>query len=208
MLRWSVSSTAPDPDSIHAAAQVIRKGGVIAFPTSTLYGLGADANNPRAVERIFHIKGRQPHRPILVLIRDRACLPALVRTIPPKAVVLMEAFWPGGVTLVLHAGLGVSSRLTGNTGKIGVRVPKHPVAAAIVEQLEGPMTGTSANLSGQGGCSDVSCLEKQVSEHLDGVVDAGPLPGGRGSTVIDVTVDPPRILREGTISTHQIRSVL
>ena len=208
MVRWSVSSTAPDPDSIHAAAQVIRKGGIIAFPTSTLYGLGADANNPQAVEKIFHIKGRQPHRPILVLIRDKAYLSALARTIPPKAAILMEAFWPGGITLVLHAGQGVSSRLTGNTGKIGVRVPKHPVAAAIVDQLEGAMTGTSANLSGQGGCSDVSRLEKRVSEQLDGVVDAGPLPGGRGSTVIDVTVDPPRILREGTISKHQIWSVL
>lgn len=208
MVRWTLSSTAPDPGSIHAAAQVIRNGGIIAFPTSTLYGLGADANNPLAVERIFHIKGRLSHRPILILIRDKTCLPGIARAIPPKAAALIEAFWPGGITLVLHAGEGVSSRLTGDTGKIGVRVPKHPVAAAILDQLEGPMTGTSANLSGQGGCSDVSCLEKQVSAQLDGVVDAGPLQGGRGSTVIDVTVDPPRILREGTISAHQIRSVL
>jgi L-threonylcarbamoyladenylate synthase len=206
MVRWTLSSTTPDPDSIHAAAQIIRNGGIIAFPTSTLYGLGADANNPLAVERIFQVKGRLSHRPILILIRDKACLPELVRTIPPKAAVLIEAFWPGGITLVLHAGEGVSSRLTGNTGKIGVRVPKHPVAAAILDQLEGPMTGTSANLSGQGSCSDVSCMEKQVSARLDGVVDAGPLQGGRGSTVIDVTVVPPRILREGTISDHQIQS--
>ena len=187
---------------------MIRKGGIIAFPTSTLYGLGADANNPRAVERIFDIKGRQAHHPLLVLIRDRTCLSELVREIPPKAVLLMEAFWPGGITVVLHAGERVSNRLTGNTGKIGVRVPKHPVAAAIVAQLEGPMTGTSANLSGRGGCSDIACLEEQVSAQLDGVVDAGPLQGGRGSTVIDVTIDPPRILREGTISEQQIQSVL
>lgn len=208
MVHWNISATTPDPDIIQAAVQVVRKGGIIAFPTSTLYGLGADANNLQAVERIFKIKGRQPHRPLLILIKDKACLPELVREIPPKALILMEAFWPGGITVVLHASERVSTRLTGNTGKIGVRVPKHPVAAAIVSQLEGPMTGTSANLSGRGGCSDISCLEKQVSAHLDGVVDAGPLQGGRGSTVIDVTIDPPQILREGTISERQILSVL
>ena len=205
---WNISATTPDPDTLHAVVQVIRKGGVIVFPTSTLYGLGVDANNPQAVERIFDIKGRQSHRPLLVLIRDKTCVPELVKEIPPKAVLLMEAFWPGGITVVLHAGERISSRLTGNTGKIGVRVPKHPVAAAIVAQLEGPMTGTSANLSGRGGCSDISYLEEQVSAQLDGVVDAGPLQGGRGSTVIDVTIDPPQILREGTISEHQIQSVL
>jgi L-threonylcarbamoyladenylate synthase len=205
---WNISATTPDPATLHAVVQVIRNGGIIAFPTSTLYGLGADANNPQAVERIFDIKGRQFHRPLLVLIRDRTFLPELVREIPPKAVLLMEAFWPGGVTVVFHAGEWISSRLTGNTGKIGVRVPKHPVAAAIVAQLEGPMTGTSANLSGRGGCSDIACLEKQISAQLDGVADAGPLQGGRGSTVIDVTIDPPQILREGTISEHQIQSVL
>jgi L-threonylcarbamoyladenylate synthase len=208
MVHWNISATAPDPDIIHAAVRVIRKGGIIAFPTSTLYGLGADANNPRAVERIFDIKGRQPHHPLLVLIRDKICLPELVREIPPQAVLLMEAFWPGGITVVLHAGERISDRLTGNTGKIGVRVPKHPVAAAIVAELEGPMTGTSANLSGRGGCSDISHLEEQVSTQLDAVVDAGPLKGGRGSTVIDMTIDPPRILREGTISERQILSVL
>ena len=208
MTHWSISATTPDPDTIHAIVQVIRKGGIIAFPTSTLYGLGADAINPQAVESVFDIKGRQSHRPLLVLIRDKACLPDLVREIPPKAVLLMEAFWPGGVTMVFHASERMSNRLTGNTGKIGVRVPKHPVAAAIVAQLEGPMTGTSANLSGGEGCSDISCLEEQVSAQLDGVLDAGPLKGGRGSTVIDLTMDPPQILREGTISEHRILSVL
>ena len=208
MPHWNISAARPDPDSIHAVAQVFRKGGIVAFPTSTLYGLGADTNNPRAVASIFDIKRRQSHRPLLILIKDKTCLPELVREIPPKAVLLMEAFWPGGITLVFHAGKQISKRLTGNTGKIGVRVPKHPVAAAIVAQLERPMTGTSANLSGRGGCPDISCLEERVSARLAGVVDAGPLKGGRGSTVIDLTIDPPRILREGTISEHRIMSVL
>ncbi len=208
MARWNISPTEPDPDIIHTIVQVIRRGGVIVFPTSTLYGLGADADNPKAVESVFDIKGRQPHRPLLVLIRNKTYLPGLVREVPSKAVILMEAFWPGGITVVFNAGERISSRLTGNTGKIGIRVPKHPVAVSILSQLEEPLTGTSANLSGRGGCSDISCLEEQVSAQLDGVVDAGPLKGGRGSTVIDVTTEPPCILREGTISERQIRSVL
>lgn len=208
MACWNISPTEPDPDIIHTIVQVIRRGGVIAFPTSTLYGLGADAGNPKAVESVFDIKGRQPHRPLLVLIRNKTNLPGLVREVPSKAVVLMEAFWPGGITVVFNAGEHISSRLTGNTGKIGIRIPKHPVAVAILSQLEGPLTGTSANLSGRGGCSEISCLDEQVSVQLDGVVDAGPLKGGRGSTVIDVTIDPPRVLREGTISEQQILSVL
>lgn len=208
MTVWNISSATPNPDIIHAVVQVIRNGGVVVCPTSTLYGLGADAGNPQAVERIFDIKGRQYNQPLLVLIRDMSWVPDLVHEIPPKAAILMEAFWPGGITIVFNASDRVSGRLTGNTGKIGIRVPKHPVAAAIVAELANPLTGTSANLSGRGGCSDISCLEKQVSTQLDGVVDAGPLKGGRGSTVIDMTFDPPRILRQGTISEHQILSVL
>ena len=208
MARWNVSSTTPDLNMVRAAVQVIRQGGVIAFPTSSLYGLGADANNSRAVEKIFKIKGREPHRPILVLIPDMTHLPELVRKIPATASILMEAFWPGGMTLVFNAGHQVSGSLTGNSGKIGVRIPKHPVAAAIVSELAGPLTGTSANLSGQGGCSDIAHLDESVATRLDGVMDAGPLQGGRGSTVVDVTMDPPHILREGTISEKQILSVL
>ncbi len=112
-VHWNISPTAPDPKTVHAVVQVIRKGGVIAFPTSTLYGLGADASNPQAVERIFSIKRRQSHRPLLILIKDQTCLPELVREIPYKATLLMEAFWPGGITIVFEASERVSSRLTG-----------------------------------------------------------------------------------------------
>ena len=208
MTVWNISSATPDPDAIYTVVQVIRNGGVVAFPTSTLYGLGADADNPQAVKKIFDIKVRQHNQPLLVLIRDVSWLPELVQEIPPKAAILMEAFWPGGITIVFNADYRVSGRLTGRTGKIGIRVPKHPVAAAIVAELASPLTGTSANLSGKGGCSDISCLEERVAEQLDGVLDAGPLKGGRGSTVIDVTFDPPRILRQGTISEKEIQSVL
>ena len=206
MMRWRISASDPDPEIVRAAVGVLRKGGVLAFPTSTLYGLGADAGNPRAVEKIFDLKGRDSHRPLLVLIKDQADLPDLVRDIPPKAVLLMEAFWPGGLTIIFNAGPRTSSRLTGGTGKIGVRVPAHPAAAAMVAELARPMTGTSANPSGGEGCWDISRLDAALASRLDGVVDAGPLKGGRGSTVIDITVDPPCILREGTVSETAIRS--
>ncbi len=208
MIPWPISSRAPENAVIQIAVAVLRRGGVIAFPTSTLYGLGADATNSKAVQRIYTIKSRSQKQPILILIRDKTWLTMLVKKIPPVADTLMDAFWPGGITMVFHASQKISSDLMGDTGKIGIRVPNHPVAAAIVSELGGPLTGTSANLSGYPGCADVDALDVDVAAQLDGVLDAGPLRGGRGSTVIDVTEDPPRILREGTISKDQIESLL
>lgn len=208
MASWLISSQKPETDVIRSAVGELRKGGVIAFPTSTLYGLGADARNSKAVQKIFDIKSRDPKQAILILIGDKTWLATLVKKIPPVADKLMDAFWPGGLTMVFEAGRNILPVLTGDTGKIGIRVPKHPVAAAIVSELNGPLTGTSANLSGRPGCFDVVDLDGEVASQVDGVLDAGPLRGGRGSTVIDVTAEPPEILREGTISRDQINSVM
>ena len=208
MTPWPIFSQAPEKAVIQKAVAVLKRGGVIAFPTSTLYGLGADAANPAAIQRIFAIKFRSPKQAILILIRDKAWLPKLVKKIPPVAINLMDAFWPGGITMVFQASQNILPDLMGDTGKIGIRVPKHPVAAAIVSELDRPLTGTSANLSGRPGCFNVDNLDVEVAAKLDGVLDAGPLTGGRGSTVIDVTEDPPQILREGTISKEQIESLL
>jgi len=205
---WPISAKAPDGDVIQDAVALLRNGGVIAFPTSTLYGLGADARNPDAIRRIFTIKSRSPKEAILILIRDKKWLQPLVKEIPLIAEVLMEAFWPGGITMVFQASQNILPDLMGDTGKIGIRIPKHPVAAALVSQLDGPLTGTSANLSGRPGCADVANLDVELASQLDGVLDAGPLQGGPGSTVIDVTQDPPQVLREGTISKKQIASLL
>jgi len=208
MTIWSISAHTPEADVVRDAVSVLRGGGVIAFPTSTLYGLGADATNPAAIQRIYLIKSRSPKQPILILIRDKAVLQPFVQKIPPTAAVLMDALWPGGITLVFKASPKISPDLMGDSGKIGIRVPKHPVAAALVSELNGPLTGTSANLSGRPGCADVANLDAEVAGQLDGALDAGPLKGGRGSTVIDVTVEPPQILRQGTISKKHIDSVL
>ena len=196
----------PEPDIIAEAAAVIKQGGVIAFPTRCLYGLGADAFNPDAVERMVQIKQRPDNKPILVLIDTRNRLKSLVTHIPPAADAIIEAFWPGRVTLVFEARDMLAVQLTAQTGKIGVRLPGHPAASALVKHLKGPVTGTSANLSGRAGCHRAQDLEPQSAGRLDLILDAGTLMGGVGSTVVDVTVDPPRIIREGQVATNDILS--
>lgn len=178
------------------------------FPTQCLYGLAADARNPDAVAEIFRIKGRSSHKPLLVLIKNQQVLKAIVKDIPPQALKLMLQFWPGKLTIIFFAQNNLPGVLTGKTGKIGVRLPGHCVASMLTQLMENPITGTSANLSGMPGCFNIRDLESQILHEVDLVLDAGPLSGGIGSTVIDVTEKQPLILREGVISTDQIFSCL
>jgi len=194
----------PDADLIQNGAAVIRKGGVIAFPTRCLYGLGANAFNPEAVDRIFKIKQRPANNPLLVLIDDPQRLKRLVTHISVAAKVIAERFWPGRVTLVFDASAQVPNYLTAGTGKIGIRLAGHPVATALAGASQGPITGTSANVSGSPGCHQIRDLMPEVTEQLDLILDAGPLKGGRGSTVVDVTGEVPRVLREGVVSEKEI----
>jgi len=203
-LTRKIDSVHPEPELIKEAAAVIMKGGVVVFPTRCLYGLGADALDPDAVEKIIKIKQRPEDNPILVLIHSRRQLDSLVANISPAAVAIMEAFWPGRVTLVFEASVTLSNRLTARTGKIGVRLAGHPVAAALVKQVGSPVTGTSANLSGRPGCHQVHYLDPPIAKQVDLVLDAGMLKGGAGSTIVDVTADAPQILREGQVSAEEI----
>jgi L-threonylcarbamoyladenylate synthase len=198
----------PEPEIIQRAVNVIKQGGIIAFPTRCLYGLGADAFNAAAVDRIFKIKQRSFQKPILILIAQRIRLRRLVSNVPTTAARIMDHFWPGRMTLVFEAADSVPRHLTAGTAKIGIRLPGHPVAAALVNSLGRPLTGTSANLSGRPGCRRIDDLDPQIIQHLDIVLDAGPLKGGTGSTVVDVTHDMPRILREGEVSTKEILTLI
>jgi L-threonylcarbamoyladenylate synthase len=182
------------------AVQIIEEGGVIAYPTETFYGLGADGRNENAIERIFLIKGRDIKNPLSVIIGDRRDVGDLVEGIPEIALRLMETFWPGALTLLFTASQNVSSRLTAGTGKIGVRVSSHPIAIALAKALRHPITATSANPSGAGECTSVHEVIKCIGDKIDAVIDGGQTPGGKGSTIIDVTTHPPVILRDGTIS--------
>lgn len=186
------------------AARLIAAGGVVGFPTRCLYGLGADALNPVAIDRIFAIKRRCRKRPILVLIAHRRELAPLVQDIPDSALRLMQRFWPGQVTLVFAARGGLPPGLTAGSGRIGVRLAAHPVARALLSLLHRPLTATSANLSGHPGVARIESLDRKLTARLDLILDAGPLAGGAGSTVVDVTLQPPRILRQGCVAARLV----
>ena len=197
----------PDPELIRVAVEMLRHSGVVVFPTSGLYGLGADAFDGEALARVYAIKGRPAHKPILVLISDPHALEGLVGAVPRYARALMQHLWPGGITIILEAVAGVSEVLTAGTGKIGVRLPAHPVARALVAQFGGVITATSANLSGQPPVAGVDQLDRAVKEGVDLIVDAGRLAGGPGSTVVDATCWPFKIIREGAVSRQAIEAV-
>ncbi len=194
----------PEADIIKAAADIIHQGGVVVFPTRCLYGLGTDALDSIAVDRVARIKQRPPDNPILVLIDSQQRLTDLVAHVPPAAVVLMQTFWPGRLTLVFEAQATLPHPLTAGSAKIGVRLPGHPVAYALVKQAGTAITGTSANLSGRPGCSQVKDLDNSIAGQVDLILDGGVLKGGAGSTIIDITADPPHILREGQVSAEEI----
>jgi L-threonylcarbamoyladenylate synthase len=198
----------PEAERIDEAVALLKKGGVIAFPTETFYGLGADARNDEAIEKIFGIKGRDFKNPILVVIGDRGHLDAFATDIPDKARELMDRFWPGPLTIVFRAAPSVSPKLTAGTGKIGIRLTSHPIAMEISKRLGGPLTATSANLSGMPECSSAVEVLSQLGGKLDGVIDGGQAPGGKGSTIVDVTVSPVKILREGVIAASLIQDTL
>ncbi len=200
----SINPHDPEPGAISQAAEAIAAGRVVIFPTRGLYGLGADAFNPDAVKRIFQIKGRPPNKPLLVLISDPADVHRLVSATRPATRHLMHCFWPGGVTLIMPAREELAAELTGGSKKIGVRQTAHPVARALVQAVGSPLTGTSANISGAGGCARVSDIDPALIEAVDLVLDCGALAGGPGSTVVDVSAAAPVILRQGAVEGRQI----
>lgn len=204
----SIHHQNPEAETIAQAVHIIETGGLVVFPTWCLYGLATDALNPQAIQKVFDIKKRPPENPILILIKHINELNHLVRHVPTSAQRIMNQFWPGKVTLVFEAQDCIPPILTAGTGKIGIRIPEHPVAAALVKALPHPITGTSANLSGQHGCSDISQMPREIIEKADLVLDAGKLMGGMGSTVIDVTCDPIRIIREGAVPASKIFQAL
>lgn len=206
--RFAVDPHRPDPAVIETAAGILRRGGVVVFPTRCLYGLAADALNAAAVGRVFALKRRPADNPLLVLVQDRSRVAPLVRRVTSAADLLMRHFWPGLVTVVFAAREGLPPNLTAGTGKIGIRVPSHPVAAALVQAFGGPLTGTSANISGRPGCARVAQLDLELAAGVGAILDAGPLSGGPGSTVVDTTGKAPRVLRAGSVSARAVLRLL
>jgi L-threonylcarbamoyladenylate synthase len=178
----------------------LRSGGVIGFPTDTAYGLGADPWNEAAVRQIFKIKGRPDTRPILLLIDSFEMLEH-VAFIPKDLHALTERFWPGPLTMILPAREStVLSSITAGTGTVGVRWPSAPFALRLVNALRKPITATSANRTGMGTAVTAEEVRFQLHDRLDVLVDGGTLPTRSGSTLLDLSVDPPVLLREGPVS--------
>jgi L-threonylcarbamoyladenylate synthase len=194
----AVDAVAPAHPVLVDAAAVLRTGGVVAFPTETFYALGVAALDAAAVRRLFALKGRPVSRPILVLVDDPARIEAFAR-IPDAARPLMARHWPGALTLVLAAREGVPVELTAGTATIGVRQPAHAVARGLAAAFGGPVTAPSANLTDEAPPATAAEVLRVFDGRIELVLDGGTTPGGLPSTVLDVTVDPPRILRPGAV---------
>ncbi|MFO7568752.1 MAG: L-threonylcarbamoyladenylate synthase [Smithellaceae bacterium] len=186
------------------ASAIVTRGGVIAYPTETIYGLGVDASNDQAIRKIFEIKGRNFANPISVIIGELNDVYALVRRTTGAAETLMAAFWPGPLTIVFEAADSVSPLLTAGTGKIGIRLSGHDGARKIAQKIGKPLTATSANLSGAPECMDAASVIEQIGDSIDAVVDLGEKGGAIGSTILDATTENPVMLRPGAISREAI----
>jgi len=190
----------PDEKSLNRAVDVLRQGGIIAYPTETFYGLGVDTTNEKAIQRLFAVKGRDFRNPIPVIVGSENDLKHAVTEIPPVAADLIARFWPGPFTMVFTASAAIFPRLTANTGKIGIRISSHPIARLLAQQLSSPLTSTSANLSGQQECVTAQEVYEKIGMDLDMIIDGGKTPGGKGSTIVDITTIPPVVLRAGVIT--------
>lgn len=175
----------------------------MAFPTDTVYGLGANALNPKAVERIYEIKNRPKHRQLPLLIADVEQLTNLANPIPEIAWFLARRFWPGGLTLVLSKADSLPVYLASGP-TIAARVPDHPVCLALIQRLGNPIIGTSANISGQPPALTAEEVGQQLGGKIDFIINGGKCPGGKESTIVDVTHESPIILRQGVIPSDDI----
>ncbi len=192
-------------DTISRAAHILKQGGTVAFPTETVYGLGADALNPAAVRKIFEAKGRPADNPLIVHIASMDSLDKIATDIPPIAFELMDAFWPGSLTLVLKRRSAVPDITTGGLDTVAVRMPDNPVALALIREAGTPLAAPSANTSGRPSPTTAGHVISDLSGRIDAMIDGGAVEVGVESTVLDVTSDVPVILRPGGVGLEDIK---
>lgn len=199
---------APTPQAIVTAAALLRAGELVAIPTETVYGLGADALNPAAVAKIFAAKGRPADHPLIVHLPDVEHLPRWAINIPDTAYALAHAFWPGPLTLILQRAAIVPDAVTGGQNTVGLRVPAHPVAAALLHEFDSGIAAPSANRFGRISPTTAAHVYDELGAAVAQVLDGGPCEVGIESTIVDLTQSPPVILRPGAISAEQIAAVI
>jgi L-threonylcarbamoyladenylate synthase len=188
---------------IGEAARVLANGGVVAYPTDTVYGLGADILNPDAIERVFEMKGRPADAPLPVLLSSVEHLAAVVDSPPDAALELADRFWPGALTLVMRTSRSLPAALL-REGRVAVRVPDDPICRRLIERLGRPITGTSANKTGCPAANSADGVRAQLGDVVDYILDAGLSGGGLPSTVVEVDEAGLRILREGAIPSEDV----
>ncbi|MCU4768825.1 L-threonylcarbamoyladenylate synthase [Bacillus toyonensis] len=193
---------------LQEAARLLRENEAVAFPTETVYGLGANAMNDEAIAKIFEAKGRPSDNPLIVHIGTKSQLDGIVNEIPPVAEKLMEHFWPGPLTIILPRKEGISEKVTAGLNTVGVRMPDHPVALALIEEANVPVAAPSANRSGRPSPTLASHVYEDLNGKIAGIVDGGATGVGVESTVIDCTSEIPTILRPGGITKEQLEAVI
>lgn len=198
----------PDPETIRRAAGTLRRGGLVAFPTETVYGLGAAALDPAAVARIFAAKGRPSYNPLIVHVADAGAARALAAEWSPAAERLADAFWPGPLTLVVPRRPGVPDAVTAGLPSVALRVPAHPVAHALLREAGIPVAAPSANRSTQVSPTTAAHVERSLGGRVELILDAGPTPVGIESTVVSLAGEVPTLLRPGTLSLDEVRGVV
>ncbi len=188
------------PEKIKAESlKALQKGGIVAYATESFYALGVLATDEDAVKRLFDLKRRPAEKPLPIIVGDTGTLQSIVKGIPGRARELMERHWPGPLTIIFNAADNIPALLTGGTGRVAARIPGESTALFLAGRLRLPVTATSANPSSQPPAEDPEHVMSYFGDKVDLIIDTGKSPGGRPSTIIDVTVTPPEILRKGSV---------
>lgn len=198
----------PEREIIRRAAEIIRRGGLVAFPTETVYGLGADALNPSAVLSLFKAKERPLDNPPIIHVGDLKDVERIAEEIPEKARILMERFWPGPLTLVLKRSEELPAEVVSNLETVALRMPAHRVALSLIQESSRPIAAPSANLSGRPSPTRAEHVLEDLRGRIDMILDAGPTHVGVESTVLDMTSEPPVVLRPGGVTVEELREVI
>jgi len=198
----------PEKEKIKIAASILKRGGLVAFPTDTVYGLGADAENSRAVKKIFAVKRRPLSNPLPILIAKKSDLKKYTFVASTKIKKLIDKFWPGPLTLALQKKKIISNVVTAGKKTVGVRVPKNPVALALIRALGQPIATTSANIANKPSPITAQNVKKYLNNKIELILDGGKTKLGVESTVLDCTTSPPTLLRTGVISVRKIEKII
>ena len=205
---FTITDPARESAAVEQAADILRRGGLLAIPTETVYGLGADGLNADAVRHIFEAKGRPQDNPLILHIPDASWLARYCKDVPETAYRLAGRFWPGPLTMILPKADCVPLVTTGGLDTVGMRCPDHAVTRAIIAASGVPVAAPSANTSGRPSCTTAAHVREDMDGRIDGVVDGGPCRVGVESTIIDLTCTPPRLLRPGGVTPEELRALL